>query len=323
MPLLGETKYIPAEKYAHADELRAHAVRIGKHYDLYTRALFQTEVLGLRWDDLRGLWSVETNRNDRISARFVIPVVGPLNRPKLPGLRGIESFKGNSFHSSRWDYDYTGGSTAGGLTKLADRRVGIIGTGATAVQIVPHIGKWAKEIFVFQRTPSSIDVRNNAPTDWGWAKTLTDGWQEERMENFNTIVSGGDQEIDLVADSLTRTSQALRLDPSKMKNFDPKAFAAALEFADFKKMKSLRALVDAIVKNKEYSDTLKPWYKYLCKRSCAYDEYLPTFKRPTVHLIDTCGRGVEAITPNGAVANGKEYALDCLIYATGFELATD
>lgn len=323
MPLLEETKYIPTEKYAHADELRDHAVRIGRHYNLYTRALFQTEVLGLRWDDSKGLWSVETNHNDSIRARFVIPVAGPLHKPKIPGMSGIKSFEGHSFHSSCWDYDYTGGRTSGGLTKLTGKRVGIIGTGATAVQIVPHLGEWAKEVFVFQRTPSSIDVRNNAPTDGVWAKTLTDGWQDERMENFNAIISGVYQATDLVADCWTRTFRDLRRDSREMKDNESKAHAAALQLADFRKMESLRARVDSIVKNQECANSLKPWYNYICKRPCAHDEYLQTFNRCNVHLVDTKGRGVEAITAKGAVADGKEYELDCLVYATGFELATD
>lgn len=323
MPLLEETNYIPTEKYAHADELRSHAMRIGAKYDLYQRTLFQTEVLGLRWDELRGSWSVETSRGDTIHSRFIVPVAGPLHRPKLPGLPGIESFQGESFHSSRWNYDYTGGSTSGNLTKLKDKRVGIIGTGATGVQIVPHVGQWAKELYVFQRTPSSIDVRNNAPTDWEWAKSLTKGWQQDRMENFNSIISGGYEEKDLVADAWTKVLSTLRPNPIKAKNKDPKVYTAELQLADFQKMESLRARVEAVVKDKECAESLKPWYNHVCKRPCCHDQYLQTFNRPNVHLIDTKGQGVERITATGAVVNGTESKLDCLIYATGFEFSTD
>jgi cyclohexanone monooxygenase len=129
---------------------------------------------------------------------------GPLHRPKLPGIPGIETFGGHSFHTSRWDYEYTGGDPAGGaMTELADKRVGIIGTGATSVQCIPHLARACGELFVFQRTPSSIDVRNNRPTDPEWAASLQPGWQQRRMDNFNNLVSGIPEPEDLVNDGWT------------------------------------------------------------------------------------------------------------------------
>jgi cation diffusion facilitator CzcD-associated flavoprotein CzcO len=187
MPLLDEIDYVPTEKYARAKELLEHAEMIGKRYGLYEKTLFQTEVKGLRWDETTARWTAETSRGDTIRASFAIPAAGPLHRPKLPGLAGIESYKGHSFHSSRWDYEYTGGDPTGGLKKLKDKRVGIIGTGATAVQIVPHLAASAAQTVVFQRTPSSIDVRGNRPTDLQWVSTLDKGWQKSRMDNLQVI----------------------------------------------------------------------------------------------------------------------------------------
>ena len=120
MPLLEETGYIPKEKYSFGNEIRAHARRIGEHFDLYRLACFQTEISEMRWRQDENRWLITTNRGDAMHARFVVTSSGPLNRPKLPGIRGIGTFKGHSFHTSRWDYGYTGGSTEGGLTKLAD-----------------------------------------------------------------------------------------------------------------------------------------------------------------------------------------------------------
>ena len=203
LPLLEETGYIPKEKYSFATEIRAHARRIGETFDLYKDALFQTEIRELRWLEDENKWLITTNRDDRMKARYVVMSNGPLNRPKLPGIPGIDSFKGHSFHTSRWDYGYTGGSTEGGLDKLADKRVAIIGTGATAVQCVSHLGRHARQLYVFQRTPSSVDLRGNAPTDPEWAKSLTPGWQKRRMDNFNILVNGGQQDEDLVSDGWT------------------------------------------------------------------------------------------------------------------------
>ncbi|HVP84866.1 MAG TPA: NAD(P)/FAD-dependent oxidoreductase [Rhizomicrobium sp.] len=324
LPLLEEVGYMPVEKYSRAPEILAHSRAIGKKFDLYRNACFQTKVTEMRWDEASSRWTVHTNHGDAMKARFVVMANGPLQRPKLPGIPGIDDFKGHSFHTSRWDYDYTGGTSQGGLTKLADKRVGIIGTGATAVQCVPHLGAHAKQLYVFQRTPSSIDVRNNRPTDPQWAKSLEPGWQQKRMDNFNTLVSGGFQEEDLVNDGWTDIiGNILFLARKRQVDGAPQEDAATLmQLADFKKMEQVRARVDSIVRDKAKAEALKPYYNQFCKRPCFHDDYLDTFNRPNVELVDTAGKGVERITENAIVANGKEYEIDCLIYATGFEVGT-
>ena len=325
LPLLEETGYMPVGKYAKAPEILAHSQRIGRHFDLYRAALFQTVITGMRWDDVVGRWLISTNRQDELRARFVVLAGGPLNLPKLPGIPGLDTFEGHSFHTSRWDYAYTGGSSMGGLTGLADKRVGIIGTGATAVQCVPHLGEGAKELFVFQRTPSSVDVRNDRPTDPDWARSLQPGWQRERMHNFTTVISGGRFEVDLVNDGWTDLINNIALAAHRQAQAggavaDPDAL---VQRADDLKMQKVRARVDAVVQDPATADALKPWYNQFCKRPCFHDQYLPTFNRPNVHLVDTQGQGVERITPRGVVVAGKEYALDCLIFGTGFEVGTD
>ena len=325
LPLLEEVGYIPKEKYSRAPEILAHSQAIGRHFDLYRNACFQTEVTEARWDETERVWTIVTNRGDRMKARFVVMANGPLHRPKLPGIPGVESFAGHSFHTSRWDYDYTGGTSEGGLDKLKDKRVGIIGTGATAVQCVPHLGAHAKELYVFQRTPSSIDVRNNRPTDPSWAQSLRPGWQQERMDNFNALVSGGFAEEDLVNDGWTDIigNLLIRLRQEASPDLSPEGLARNLELADFEKMNQIRSRVDDVVSDPKTAEALKPWYRQFCKRPCFHDDYLATFNRPNVHLVDTEGRGVERITPTGIVANGTEYEIDCLIYATGFEVGTE
>jgi cyclohexanone monooxygenase len=324
LPLLEEIGYVPKEKYTHAPEILAHSRNIGEHFGLYDNACFQTEVTDLTWDEDIERWIVSTNRGDRMLARYVISSSGPLHRAKLPGIPGIQDFKGHSFHTSRWDYEYTGGDPDGGLINLSDKRVGIIGTGATAVQCVPHLGEWAQHLYVFQRTPSSIDVRNNRDTDPEWARSLQPGWQKHRMDNFNTLVSGGFAEEDLVNDGWTDIIGKLlvRLREASGDDLTPEGLARNMEMADFEKMNQIRARVDAIVDNKETAEALKPYYRQFCKRPCFHDEYLDTFNRYNVDLIDTNGKGVEAITEKGVVANGVEYEVDCIIFATGFEVGT-
>ena len=326
LPLVEELGYVPREKYSFAPEILQHAEAIGKKYDLYSNACFQTEVTHMEWDEEALRWVLHTNRGDRMTARFVVMSNGPLNRPKLPGIEGIESYQGHSFHTSRWDYDYTGGDSNGNLHKLADKRVGIIGTGATAVQCVPHLGETAKELYVFQRTPSSIDVRGNKPTDPEWAESLSPGWQQRRMTNFNVLVTGGQQEEDLVNDGWTDIIRNLAVIAATRRageaEDDPAAMAERVELADFRKMEQIRSRVDDMVQDPETADALKPWYRQFCKRPCFHDDYLKTFNRPNVTLVDTQGRGVDRITEKGIVANGVEYELDCIIFATGFEVGT-
>jgi len=325
MPLLEETGYIPTTKYAKAPELVEHCRRIGRHFDLYRRAFLQTTITGMSWEDASDRWTVSTNRGDAFSARFVVLAGGTaLGLPKLPGAPGVGLFKGHTFHTSRWDYAYTGGDSTGDLTGLADKRVGIIGTGATAVQCVPYLGRWAKELYVFQRTPSSVDVRADRPTDPEWAASLRPGWHKERMDNFSSVISGADFEVDLVNDGWTDLIGNILLAARRRAKAgevveDPEAL---VQLADYQKMEQVRARVDAIVEDRATAEALKPWYNQFCKRPCFHDDYLPTFNRPNVHLVDTGGRGVERITETGVVAGGRDYELDCLIYATGFEVGT-
>jgi cyclohexanone monooxygenase len=326
LPLLEELEYVPSEKYVHAAEILAHSRAIGEHYGLYDNACFQTEVTAMRWSQDEQRWIVSTNHGDEMRAKFVAMANGPLHRPKLPGIEGINDFGGHTFHTSRWDYDYTGGGPDGGLTGLAGRRVGIIGTGATAVQCVPHLGEGADELYVFQRTPSSIDVRNNRPTDPDWAASLEPGWQTERMQNFNALVSGQPQPVDLVDDGWTDIIGKLLVRIQRAgedADLSPEGIGRSMELADFEKMEEIRRRAQEIVDDPATAEALKPWYRQFCKRPCFHDEYLQAFNRPNVTLVDTDGRGIDRITADGIVANGVDYPLDCIVFATGFEVGTD
>ena len=328
LPLLEELNYIPKHKYSYAPEIFEHSKAIARHYDLYKNACLQTGVSDMRWDDTSGRWIIHTDRGDAIRAQFVAMANGPLNRPKLPGIPGITSFKGHTFHTSRWDYDYTGGGSEGNLTGLSDKRVAIIGTGATAVQCIPHLGAGAEHLYVFQRTPSSIDVRANRETEPDFAQQLEPGWQQRRMDNFNILVSGGDQDEDLVADGWTEIFRNLTGIAAKTasrelgRRLSSREKGELMELLDFQKMNQVRSRAEAIINDPNTAEALKPWYRQFCKRPCFHDEYLPTFNRPNVSLIDTDGRGVERVTERGIVANGTEYPVDCIVFATGFEVGT-
>jgi cyclohexanone monooxygenase len=327
MPLLEETGHMPSEKYAHAPEILEHCQRIGKQFGLYDNALFHTEVKDLEWDDDQAVWIIRTNRGDEFTAQFLGMGTGPLHVPKLPGIPGLESFEGHSFHTSRWDYDYTGGDPEGApMDRLADKRVAIIGTGATAVQCVPHLARACGTLYVVQRTPSSVDVRDNRPTDPDWFATInTPGWQQRWLENFTANQTGGMVEDDLVMDGWTDLARRVRSRILSLpaEEFTPEGMMAAFEDSDFEKMEEIRARVDSIVEDPATAQHLKAWYRQLCKRPCFHDEYLQSYNEPSTHLLDTDGKGVERITPRGIVVQGVEYDVDCIIYASGFEVGTE
>ncbi len=318
LPLLEETGFMPSEHYASATEIFEYSKLLARTFDLYPHALFQTDVTGAEWDEEALRWQVTTSRGDRLSARFVVLAGGILHKAKLPGIPGIDTFAGKAFHTSRWDYGYTGGSPTEPMDQLADKRVGIIGTGATAVQVVPQVARVAKELFVFQRTPSAVGVRNQQPTDVEWFQDLEPGWQHERIVNFTQAVTGAQPEVDLVHDGWT---EIMWVDTQR--GSESTEEAEALERIDFEVMEAIRRRVEEVVEDPETAEKLKPYWSKHCKRVCFHDEYLPSFNRPNVHLVDTEGRGVDQITARGPVVDGVEYPVDLLIYASGFEVTTD
>ena len=329
LPLLEETGFMPSRKFSDGAEIQGYARQIAETYGMANKALFHTLINSLRWDEESGRWQVGTNRGDHIRARFVIMAAGVLNMPKLPGIHGIDKFKGQMFHTARWDYEYTGGSYANPvLDKLADKRVAIIGTGATAIQAIPHLARHAKHLYVVQRTPSTVDERPNPPTDPVWMKSLEPGWQEERRANFHraAMESFKPGEPDLICDIWTEISRnmAAELEAEGYPELTFEEFVARRERIDYQVMERLRGRVATLVEDPETVEALKPWYRYQCKRPLSSDHYYPAFNQPNVELIDVSAtKGVERITEHGFVANGIEYPIDCLIVASGFEVTSD
>lgn len=319
LPLLDEMDYVPDKQYARGSEIYSHCQAIARKYDLYGIAVFNTTVTSTVWNEDEQLWHLKTDRGDHMRAQFVICANGTLSKPKLSKISGMETFAGHSFHTSRWDYDYTGKN----LENLHDKVVGIIGTGASAVQVVPELGKTARELFVFQRTPSSIDIREDGPTDPAWASALAPGWQAKRREEAIAM-----SELPLVQRVLAgkvptaagQADEGWAKEQAKIAMMSREEKIQAQENANIDYMMGIHRRIDSIVKDKATAEALKPWYMFMCKRPCFHNDYLPAFNLPNVHLIDTHGEGVTQITPEGPTFGGVGYKLDLLIYATGFEV---
>jgi cation diffusion facilitator CzcD-associated flavoprotein CzcO len=316
LPFLEETGFVPSEKYSRGDEIHNHLRSLATKYDLYENAVFQANVTAVRWSDGDDRWVVRTNRGDEFRTRYLVIGSGPLHRPKLPGLPGLDDFEGMQFHSSRWNYDYTGGNHTGGLTKLRDKRVAVVGTGASAIQIIPAVARDAEHLYVVQRTPALVDERNNAPTDADWFRGQAPGWQQERMRNFDAILAGLPQDDDLVGDRWTAIWGG---GAEAMATGSLEAAMVRLAEIDLEQMNRVRARVDAEVDDPATAAALKPYYGRFCKRPLFSDDYLTTFNRPNVTLIDTQGRGLDRLTRTGIVFDGQEYPVDLIVYASGFE----
>jgi cyclohexanone monooxygenase len=310
LPLLEEMGYFPTMKFASGFEILEYCQNMAEKLGFYDRCLFHTTVERTEWDDATGCWTVSTSRGDKMRARYVVLANGSLTTPKLARIEGMETFAGKAFHTSRWDYN----------VDLAGKRVGIIGTGASAVQVIPEIAKAVKELFVFQRTPSTIDVRDQRMTTpeeiETWSKEPN--WARARRERLARISSGrtalkanDDYLSGKVADFRERRQYDRELSPEELMQRQLNT--------NFRIMEQIRARVDAIVQDPTTAAALKPYYAYGCKRPTFHDEYLPTFNLPHVKLVDTAPVGVSRINANGVVHDDVEYPLDVLIYATGFQ----
>ncbi|MBV9952066.1 MAG: NAD(P)/FAD-dependent oxidoreductase [Acidimicrobiia bacterium] len=317
LPLLEELGYIPREAYASGEEIRTHLEAVAERYDLTTDALFHTDVTRAEWDEARARWRIRTDRGDDFTGRYYVLAVGVLHLMKLPAIEGMEDFAGRAFHTARWDYEYTGGGPNQPLTNLGDKVVGLVGTGASGIQCLPPLAAAAKHVYVFQRTPSAVGVRDNRPTDPSFAEQLQPGWQRARNDNFQSIMLGRPVDEDLVADGWTRY-YATVYHPPKRKFSSREEYVQAWEEVDFGIMEEHRARIDEVVSDPNKAAILKPYYRYLCKRPCFHDEYLAAFNEPNVSLID-CPAGFDRITAQGPVVDGQQFEVDCLVYGTGFE----
>jgi cation diffusion facilitator CzcD-associated flavoprotein CzcO len=317
IPMLEEFDYIPTHRYAFGEEILGHLEAIAQRFDLVAGALFHTGVTRAVWDDDAARWRIHTDRGDTVSCRWYVLAPGILNLMKLPAIAGMEDFAGRSFHTARWDYAYTGGGPHEPLTGLADTVVALVGTGASGIQCVPPLAESAKHLYVFQRTPSAVGERGNRLTDPDLADRLEPGWQRARMDNLQAIILGRPVEVDQVDDGWTHDWAAVH-NPPRHKGMTIEEYMRGAEEVDYRIMDAHRRRVEELVADPVKAEILKPYYRYLCKRPCFHDEYLPAFNNPNVTLID-CPAGIERITEKGPVVDGTQYEVDCIIYGTGFE----
>ncbi|OAQ95588.1 flavin-binding monooxygenase-like family protein [Purpureocillium lilacinum] len=340
MPLLEETGYMPKHRFSYGSELRQYADDIAAKWNLADKAVFRTQIRSVEWNDTKRRWRV-TMTQDRgpdeqsitmtATSQFVVMANGVLNHPKAPKIPGLETFDGQMMHTGRWDYGISGGSPENwNLDGLKGKRVGVVGTGATAIQCVPQLAKWADQLYVFQRTPSAVDERGQrqmTADEWK-AVTAGEGWWRSRNKNFHHVMAGIPVPKNLVDDGWTNIdaykylSGAPHEPPLRME--DIPAHVGHILALDAPRTERLRQRAEEIVtKDKKTAEALKAWYPSYCKRPCFHDEYLPSFNLPHVSLVDTQGKGIDKVTPSGIVVGDVEYELDIIVWATGYRAPND
>ncbi|KAH7350657.1 hypothetical protein BKA65DRAFT_582608 [Rhexocercosporidium sp. MPI-PUGE-AT-0058] len=345
LPLLEETGYMPKHKYSFGEEIRGQSERIAKQFGL--TGMFCTKVEKQVWDEERGKWRVDLTQSlgsvreptsITVDAQFVFLAGGVLAVPKVSNAPGFSEFraaagdggKKDVFHTSRWDYSVTGGSQeVPDLVNLRNKRVAIIGTGATAVQAVPHLAKWAKHLYVIQRTPSYCGERgqkDTIPVDWA---KIADGpgWQRRRAKNLNSYLVADPEPVDLVNDGWSQNQARAGLIGGGSWVVDGTASSVEEHLRKLLEIDSpiaerLRARIDRVVREPKTAEKLKPWYPGWCKRPTFNDDYLEAFNCSNVTLVDTDGQGIEKYTSTGLVVAGEELEIDVLVLATGFASLT-
>ncbi|MDX3660017.1 NAD(P)/FAD-dependent oxidoreductase [Streptomyces sp. ID05-26A] len=328
LPFIEEVGVMPSEKHPGAAEIRDYAERLADHFGLRGDACLQTRVTEARWEADAGRWVVKTDRGDEMRARFLCVSAGNLDRPTIPDVEGLDSFEGAAFHSSRWDFTFTGGDGPDGeMTELEGKRVAVVGTSASAIQFVPYLARYAREVTIFQRTPSIVRPRGNRPTDPGWYLAQPPGWQRERIENIMASVENppGHKPERLVDDAVLSLSRlvadwALNPPPQVAAHVEGADPATRMLITNYALMEKIRAEMTALVDDPVTAELVMPYYNFGCSRPQVSDTYLQALNRTNVTVVDTRGRGIEQVTRRGIICGGKEFEVDCIVFGTGFDI---
>jgi cyclohexanone monooxygenase len=307
-----------SERYATQPEILKYIHHVAERFDLRRHIQLDTRVDGAEFDPSANLWTVTTNQGDVVQAPFCIMATGCLSTAKLPEVAGLESFNGKWYHTGFWPQE---------AVDLTGKRVGVIGTGSSGIQLIPQVARQAKELYVFQRTANySLPARNKAitpevetsikqryPQVRKQARESPSGVSyfnvpkhsalevsaEERQAAYEALWSDG-------GIGLTRAFKDLLVSE-----------AANQTAADF-----VRGKIRSLVKDPKVADLLMPTYRIGTKRLCADSDYFQTFNQPHVHLVDIKRSPITAITPEGVTTTAGDYALDAIIFATGFDAMT-
>lgn len=304
------------EKYAAQPEILDYCNHVAERFALRDHITFNTTVSSIHYDENAALWQLSTAQGEQFKARFCVMATGCLSTTNLPNIPGIEDFRGESYHTGQWP-------KAG--VDLSGKRVGIIGTGSTGIQVITTIAEQVDQLFVFQRTPQFSTPARNEPTDPDYEAAIKSDYPNFRARNYRKPLA-----IDIDLDP--KGPKTFELNGEQRRQvFEQKwqegGMSLALAFRDLTLNREaneavsafIREKIDEIVEDKDVAALLKPPHIYGCKRPCIDTGYFEVYNRDNVHLIDASQHGIDKITADGVVVNGEEHQVDCLIFATGFD----
>jgi cyclohexanone monooxygenase len=306
-----------SERYAAQPELLRYANHVADRFDLRRDIQFNTRVKAAAFDEVQGRWVLKTEDGARISATHCIMATGCLSSPNLPKFEGLDNFAGDRYHTGYWPkegVDFTG------------KRVAVIGTGSSAVQSIPIIAAQAKQLTVFQRTPNYAVPAHNAPLDLEYVRAIKADYPALRARAKQTMTGidfdySDQAALETLPEARTREYERRWrhgglwfLGAYKDLMVDQDANDTAAEF--------VRTKIRERVRDPEIAEALSPKNTIGCKRLCVDIGYYETFNRPNVTLIDIGQSPIEAITPCGVKAKGREYEVDAIVFATGFDAMT-
>ncbi|MBI3245337.1 MAG: NAD(P)/FAD-dependent oxidoreductase [Deltaproteobacteria bacterium] len=305
------------ERYSSQPEILRYANHVAERFDLRKDMQFDTRVNSVVLDESANTWAIETDRGNRVTARFCIMATGCLSSKNTPKFSGLEDFQGEWHHTGNWPH---------GGVKFAGKRVGVIGTGSTGIQAIPMIAREAEHLYVFQRTPQYSVPARNTPLDKEEEARIKANYQAYRAKNNNQPFA---QDLEIPAAKTFEVSDTERRHRYE-ECWDKGGLGMMLAYADSGTDRPANETISdfvkdkirGIVKNPAVAAALMPDHVYACKRPCLDTNYFETYNRPNVTLVDIRGVGIERITPHGVRAKGEEYALDCIVFATGFDAMT-
>jgi cyclohexanone monooxygenase len=308
-----------SERYAPQPEILRYAQHVADRFELRSDIQFDTRVLSASFDDLSSQWTVCTDDGGESVSQFLIMATGCLSSANTPEIEGLESFEGETYHTGRWPHD--------GVDFTA-KRVGVIGTGSSAIQAIPLIAEEAGHLTVFQRTATYAVPAHNRALDPDEQRAIKADYAGLRERNRQSMVAFG---------SRTPGNEAFAMatdDDERQREFEQRWAHGGLQFlgafgdllfdpaanelaADF-----VRAKIRETVQDPDVAERLSPRTVIGCKRLCVDTDYYATYNRPDVDLVDVSAAPIEAITENGVRAGAVDYELDCIVFATGFDAMT-
>jgi len=306
------------ERYSAQPEILRYINHVADRFDLRRDIQLDTRVTSAVFDEATSRWTVATDRGDRVSARFCIMATGCLSDAQVPDIKGRETFEGSWYHTGRWPHagvDFTG------------RRVAVIGTGSSAIQSIPIIAGQAAHLVVFQRTPNYTVPARNAPLDPDYEQRVKASYEEFRRQaresRVGFVVERSEESALAVAPDVRQREYQKRWERGGL-GFSA-TFADLLidQAANDTAAEFFRAQIRAIVRDPAVAEALTPKdYPLGTKRLCVDTNYYATFNRDNVTLVDLRTTPIEAITPRGVRTREAEYAVDSLVFATGFDAMT-